>query len=356
MTHATEMIRPFWKEPARPDLDDITVLICQNKTPDLIRLCLTSLLAFYPTIKILIVNGTPDDEAGRWIKYKAAKHSNVTVWDRVGYDSHGVAMDDAIEMKINTRYVLTLDSDVIIKRGGWIEDMKRFFHMAQYATPDTLFAVGALMEVTRKGDACGAPEDKTDILRYIHPHCGMYDRNIYKELEARFTDHGAPCVYTMKAAEEKGFRVEGFPVADYIMHLSGASWTDPRTVWSYDNEVMVRPLVSFVGQYPIAQEGDSDYDVVPMDHVLSSGNFVIHGKEPALVCNQLFKERMKVTGDYVCIDKNVDDPKIVAMLRNAITTQPGAAQENEIVISFPFAGRKFAFYTRKYYQEIIAWQ
>lgn len=345
------MIRPFWTEPARPDLDDITVLICQNKTPDLIRLSLTSLLTFYPTIKILIVNGTPDDEAGRWIKYKAAKHPNVTVWDRTGYDSHGVAMDDAIREKINTRYVLTLDSDVIIKRGGWIEEMKRRLNY-RFLQNDEYFAIGALMEVSRKGDACGDPQDETDILRYIHPHCGMYDRNIYIELETSFTDHGAPCVYTMKAAEEKGFRVEGFPVGDYIMHLSGASWTEPRTVWSYDNEVMVRPLVTFIGAIPhLSMQSDTDYDALGRSINWTKGSFVIHGKDPQLVDSGNFTGRLRVMGDYVCLNEDLftglSNRDLIQQLRTFATLMP-----NEPILEVD----GLTFYTRKYYQEEIAWK
>jgi len=341
----TDMIRPFWKEPEHPELNEITVLICQNKTPDLIRLCIESLLTFYPTIKILVVNGTPNDEAGLWLRYKEAKVPNLRVWDRVGYDSHGVAMHEATITQIATKYVLMLDSDVIIKHGGWIEKI---------IPKEGCFSAGSLMEVTDSNYAIGGPTCDADILRYIHPSCGMFDREIYisllekTNLKSAFADHGAPCVYTMKAARDFGYLVEGFPIADYVMHLSGASWTDPRTVWKCDNGVCLRPLVTFITDLPVYQT-DTDYDVVRIGDKCE-GNFILHDGSPAVqVSNNLFSQRYRITGDYVCVIGTLSNPlraDLVSRLRKEVTAWP---ERLEIEIE------QFVFYTREHFQSKIAW-
>ena len=330
----TEMIRPFWED--KPQLEDITVLICQNKTYDLIRLSVESLLNHYPTIKILVVDGSPNDASGKWLAYKAAITDNLSVWIRVGYDSHGVAMDEAIRQKINTRYVLTLDSDVIIKRAGWIEKMRRSIK--------GLFAIGALMEVTRKNHACGSPENESDVLRYIHPSTMLFDRNIYLQLKP-FTDHGAPCVYTMIDAEERGLKVKGFPVAEYVMHLSGASWTEPRTIWSWDNGVAMRPIVTFVcNPWLKINPAGNDYDVV---HAFErvTGKFVIHGQEPRDISSTLFQLRFKVSGDFVCVADTEVTGNIITELMGHVITNPSQSS---------YKIREHTFYTRKEFQSNIA--
>src|SRR5574343_402935 len=112
-----EYHRQLWKE------KDITVLITQSKTLDITKLTLESLLNFYPDIPIFVVNNSPVDPSGDYLRYKQALLPNVKVWDREGINSHGTSMDEAIRNHITTKYILTLDSDIIIERGGWVEMM-----------------------------------------------------------------------------------------------------------------------------------------------------------------------------------------------------------------------------------------
>lgn len=332
----TGMVRPFWED--KPMHEDITVLICQNKTYDLIRLSLESLLTFYPTIKILVVNGSPTDQSGKWLRYKEAQHDNLTVWDRTGYDSHGVAMHEAIMGHVTTKYVLLLDSDVIIKRAGVIELMRN-------AMPG-VFASGMLMNVTRKNHACGWPDGPDDVLRYIHPSTGMYDVDIYKSMKSQFTDHGAPCVYPLIEAEEKGLMVIGLPVGDYIMHMSGASWTVPRTVWEWDNGVCMRPLVTFITHADIRQS-DNDYDIIRPYRGEAQSVIVHDGREGKTVDNDVFSIRFNVMGDFVCACQSSPNDGVIARLRALATSSP---ELNEINID------GFIFYKRKYFQSQIAFK
>ncbi len=331
----TAMARATWVD--KPQLEDITVLICQNKTYDLIRLSLESLLTFYPTINILVVNGSPNDESGKWLKYKEAQLPNLRVWDRVGYDSHGVAMHEGIMGHVHTDYVLLMDSDVIIKRSGVIELMR------DSMGPD-VFSSGMLMNVTRRNYACGFPENDADVLRYIHPSTGLYDVNMYKIMEANFTDHGAPCVYPIIEAADKGFKVVGLPVADYVMHLSGASWSETNPVWDSDYNTCMRPLVTFVTDAPIKQTL-SNYNVIPKGVQYQKKHYnYIDGYH--VVDNNLFNIRFNVSGDYVCVCDISPNPSIVQSLLKVAT-------ENPTLDTINIDG--FEFHKRKHFQSKIAW-
>lgn len=303
------LVRPFdfsyrdyhlnkWKE------KNITVLICQRNTNDLIRLSLESLLRFYPDIPILIMEEGSQDESVSYLKYKALTHPNIQVitgtnkTDR--FTSHGVAMDNALKNHISTKYVLLMDSDVIIERGGLIEDM-----LNEFPKDDTLYAIGSLMLVTRSNQACGPPKDEADVLRYAHPSFSIYRTDLYHKINAPFVDHGAPCVYSMIEAEKLGYNIGYYPVDKYVSHLSGGSWTEPRTIWANDHGVFLRPFVTFILLSDQRFENlefqtDRDFDIL-CNGKIQNKNIVIHGKLPQEVNNFFYSMRHQVMGEYICV-------------------------------------------------------
>jgi glycosyltransferase involved in cell wall biosynthesis len=324
----TDLVRPFYidyeyHKKAWQD-KSITVLICQRKTRDMTRLCLESLLQLYPDIPILVVDGNSEDDSSLYLKTKAALYNNITVWNRVGINSHGITMDEAIRQYITTKYVLLMDSDIIVERGGWIEGM-----WLQLEDKDNLYATGTLMLVTRKGEACGIPEDDADVLRYAHPSCAMYKVDKYKELRP-FTNHGAPCVYNLIDAENEGLDIGYYPVEKYVSHLSGASWCIPKTIWNNGRNVFVRPFISFIVSTPIhllslKSQTDQDYDIHNTGLSVVD-KVVIHGSEPQEIDNNLYDIRFNVTGEYVCelgykdsVDKDfVKDAKNYIIVNGAL--------------------------------------
>jgi hypothetical protein len=252
------------------------------------------------------------------LRYKAVTAPNVSLWERPHlngseHTSHGVTMDEAIRNHIHTKYVLMLDSDVITERHGFIEGM-----LEQFKQNDKLYGTGSLMLVTKKNYACGYPENEADTLRYAHPSCSIIDRDKYleiahstktilpgsgQEVENVFCDHGSPCVYSMMGAETLGYAVEYFPVDKYTSHLSGASWTNPRTIWNHDHGVFIRPFITFITQrgqaLPVIDEADTDYDIVPTG-LVQKKHVVIHGQLPTEFSNAIYAIRNNVTGEYVC--------------------------------------------------------
>jgi hypothetical protein len=296
---AVDMIRLNCKHSTDPYPKDCTVLICAGSGSRMItQLTLESLLRFYPDISVLIVNGAPDEfDLTTYLEFMSLVYKNVKVWNRGGVNSHGDMMNDAIKTMITDEYILLMDNDNITIRGGFIEPM-----IEQLQEGYTL-GTGALMLVTRSNEACGAPEDESDILRYIHPSCGMIRRSIYIQL-APFKNHGAPCVFTMLDAELKGIKVKGYPIANYTCHLSGASWCD--TIWMNDHDIWTRPFMSFIVSNErqakeLEKQCDHDFDIHSLGPK-SDALIIMHdgGMEKRKIQNRLYDLRFRVKGYYVC--------------------------------------------------------
>jgi len=320
--HSIPMVRPkwghedyfktFWRE------QNVTVLVCQRKTKDLIQLNLESILRFYPDIPILVVDGDSQDDSTTYLKWMQVKHPNIKVWFRGNksggkHTSHGVTMDEAIFNYIDTKYVLIMDSDTIVDRGGFVEGM-----LDQMEANQSIFATGTLMLVSNNGDACLPPEDDSDILRYSHPSCSMMRTDIYKGMTSKFCDHGAPSVYVMKEAANKGYEVAYFPVHLYVSHLSGSSWTEPRTIWNHDHDVYIRPFITFTQPLYIAPQTDNDFNIVYQNQNEKRHHVILHGEsldgatKEHQCLNYQYGIRFNVNGEYFCeYDKVLEDERFV---------------------------------------------
>lgn len=322
-TPVVDMVRPFgidkgyhkdtWK------YRNVTILICQRQTLDLIRLTLFSLLRFYPDIPIVVVDGDSSDSSLDFLRYMASKYSNITLHERKGKrHSHGETLDEAIRTLISTKYVLFMDSDIIVERAGWIEGM-----LQQFTTDPTLYATGARMLVSRENQACGAPRDENDVLKYAHISTAIYHVPTYLTLKP-FVDHGSCGYANMIDAQEKGLTIGYYPVDKYISHLSGGSWTSPRTIWGSDLDTPVRPFLTFIvtkGEQieSLKNQTDKDFDIV-LKSKRENPTVVIHGEEPRDVTSDLFSIRFNVMGDYVCLlneDCDSVDPMMVEFIRDA---------------------------------------
>lgn len=300
---AVDMVRPFWHGNPVKELEDVTLILCQAAERNNTQLCIESILRFYPDIKILVVNGQPDEfDSTNYLHFKAVQHPNITVWDRVGRNGHGDMLHEGIK-KIFTKFILVLDNDIIFERGGFIEKMRQqIINNKFYAK---FYASGTVMIVSEKGECCSPPIDELDLVRYAHPSCTMIDRGDYLKLRP-FTEHGAPCWANMIDAKHKGYQVGSFPVDKYVSHLSGASWTTPsRTIWCHDHEVMTRPFVTFIVSnasqvVSLRNQNDHDFDIVTLGNKIETKVIIHDGKPGFDVNNHLFDIRYRVRGEYVC--------------------------------------------------------
>jgi glycosyltransferase involved in cell wall biosynthesis len=303
-------------------------------------------LRFYPDLPILIVDNDSRDDSALYLDWKAITTPSVRVWHRTGMNSHGTAMDEAIRQRITTRYVLLLDSDIIIERGGFVEPM-----LAEFEKDNALYAIGTYMPVSFSNDGCGGPQFEGDVLHYAHPSCSIYDRDIYLTLPP-FANHGAPCCYNNKEAQVRGYNIISWPIDDYVSHMSGASWTTPRTVWQNDHDVFVRPFVTFLTHEPgvipaLQAQTNQDFDIVTLTNMAETFYCVIpiQGKaDPRYVQNDNFPAFYRVSGEYVCrIGSGIYNGYVAELKRQAIETR-GA---NEINIGGAVS------YRRNYWQEYV---
>lgn len=189
-------------------VSDITALVINYRTPDLLLKCLESFLACYPESRILLVDNGSGDSSVEIIQDYASRFPKIDVILNRENCYHGPALDQGIH-KIRTPYVFTLDSDCEIIRAGFLELM-----LALFADPE-LYAAGELMYMNRFGYKMPSPRRK--VIRYIHPSAMLLDRNKYLQLR-KFTHHGSPCLVNMKSAARAGYRLANFPVGEYIHH------------------------------------------------------------------------------------------------------------------------------------------
>lgn len=346
------LARPYWTEQEeayhRERLKGVTILICQRRTRDLMHMCIGSLISHYPEVPILVVDGNSQDDSADYLRYVSAKHPNIKVWWREKErHSHGEMMDEAIRGHVFTPKFIILDSDTRSMRPGWIEGM-----MEQYNTIPMLYATGSLMYVSRSNEACGPPKDETDALPYAHPSCSMYDTESYKSMEqARFCDHGAPCVGNMIVAERQGMVVAYFPIDKYVQHLCGASWQEVSTVWDNDGNTSMRPLITFIVTKPehftmLLEQNDHDFNIITKGRFIRKtvGTY----KRPHDLMSYYFDVRFRINGDYVVeLNEDVNDMAIdfVKQVRRQLT---------ELNCPTEYDSGGLIVYERKHWQESIS--
>jgi len=202
-------------EPIINAADLVTCIIVNFKTAELTETALTSFLLQYPFVSVLLVDNGSSDDSARYVKIAGDSFSTVTTILHDENIGHGPAMHRAI-LQATTRYVFTLDSDCVVEEGGFLERMIKDFQ-----SDDGLYALGWL----RKVDpliGVPVPDRTSNYLEYIHPSAALYDREKYLQL-APFRHTGAPCTDNMREAKKAGFKMQSFPISQYVEHLEAGT-------------------------------------------------------------------------------------------------------------------------------------
>jgi hypothetical protein len=110
---------------------------------------------------------------------------------------------------LESRYVLFLDPDVIVKRGKFIEKM-----VAIVEHEEKCYAVGHRIYMNKRGYDI---QEQAEATPYIRPYCMLIHREIYHSLPM-FVKHGTPCLENMKTASGRGLLLVDFPVLEYVHH------------------------------------------------------------------------------------------------------------------------------------------
>jgi glycosyltransferase involved in cell wall biosynthesis len=318
-----EQTRPVWKYKdwftENGKNIPVTFLVCQKNTKHLIQLCIESLIRFYPDVNILVVDDNSDDDSLLYLKFKELTTPNLKVWFRTdGYIGHGDQLHKAIVDHITTDYVLILDSDVIVDRGGWLEEM-----LGSFDTNSKLYVIGALQpsSYANNGDE---PKDLDDVVRYCNPQFCLLHRPTYfdlvesgtdswgKHVEAPFITDGTPLILNMKAARDAGLDVAEYPADYYVSHASGGTWMTPRNYWADDHDIKIRPFVTFIisdNCNVLSFSNDNDFDIViagkQVKDTVSFADYKTYE-----VDNKLFGIRFNVSGEYVVDLSNESEIKL----------------------------------------------
>ncbi len=174
-------------------MNNVTAIIVNYNTPDLLRDCVASIRKFYPCMDIVIVDGSEDDSVSFSMR---DKHTfTIPLRSNCG---HGPGLNIGIR-STETDYVLLVDSDVTIDKPGVIEAMLKL--------PLTAYGCGQVVEVNETGN------NVHDGIRYLHPHFALIRRKAW-DLYPPFINHGAPLLATMKMQPY----IMNFPVGEFVTH------------------------------------------------------------------------------------------------------------------------------------------
>lgn len=188
---------------------DITTVIINFQTPDLLNKAVRSFKEFYPNVNLLIIdNGSQDDgESVNLITMLTEEYRFIKSVFLSSNIFHGPAMDLAITKYVETKYVFFLDSDTETKRSGFLEQM-----MLLISAETKIYGVGEIIKANKRGYKS---EKGKKIL--LTPYMLIKTR-LYKTLRP-FMHHGQPTLHNFADANEKGYKLSYFKVSDYINHL-----------------------------------------------------------------------------------------------------------------------------------------
>ena len=192
-----------------PVLDKVTVVSVNLMTPGLTRAMYVSLREFYPDVRVILVDNGSRDASTDFIREQARIHPRTECILNKRNLGHGGGLNQAIR-KATTPLVFTIDSDCVVKQGGFLELM-----VQRFGKDLQLFALGSL-------DHRGTSGIKRGPHPYVHPWASMLNRATYLKLQP-FARGGAPAMRTMLDAERRGFHFGSFPVRQYIRHIGGGT-------------------------------------------------------------------------------------------------------------------------------------
>ncbi len=201
------------KTMAQGRLAKVTVVIVNFKTHKLTQRCYESLQRVYPTIKtILIDNGSHDASTAHMKALLKNQEAHLRIKFLTSNVGHGPALHWGFQMA-DTEFVFALDSDCLVRCAGAIEGM-----VSRLQQKPLTYAIGWLRWVNFDGVAAAKGASHKGLSPYVHPAMSLYRRAMYYTLPP-FVNSGAPAIFNMRYAHQRGLQVEDFPVKDYITHL-----------------------------------------------------------------------------------------------------------------------------------------
>lgn len=184
---------------------DITTVIINYQTPDLLKTAVTSFTHYYPDLPLLIIDNGSKDDSPTVINNLCKTEKAVSAHYLPKNIYHGPAMDFAARTLVSSDFVFFLDSDTETRKPGFLEKMIK--HLDEPAA----YAAGEILTVNARGF-----KSKKGFQILMTPYM-LINRKYYLNLPP-FEHHGQPTLANYKAAQLRGLALKEFPVSDYIFH------------------------------------------------------------------------------------------------------------------------------------------
>lgn len=222
-------------------LENITGVVVEYATPDLLKIAIESIRRFYD-FKIIIIDGSGKCDLN---------YPNLETI-KVGYNiGHGLGMDMGIKMA-ETDHILTFDTDVEIKK-PCLELMLEKMNPNTYAIGKLYLINNAYFYLRNKP----LFQHDGNLAHVIHPSFQIVNKNEYLKYAPYISD-GAPTVLSyhdiMRHGKEKEILID-FPVLDYIEHRNAGTRNRlNRSEWEYSNPQNPNWLIKwyeYIKEHPI---------------------------------------------------------------------------------------------------------
>lgn len=184
----------------------VSAAVVNYQTPDLLETAVRSFHRAYPTIPLLIVdNGSRDDSPAIILRLQRELGPSIRTKLLSENHYHGPAMDMALN-ELTTPFVYVFDSDTETRRSEFLEEM------LDLAGDPNVYGVGKIAYVNERGFAA-----RSGIPVLVSAYM-LIEREVYLTLPP-FVHHGLPALNNFRAAAEQGYRLESFPVDEYVTHF-----------------------------------------------------------------------------------------------------------------------------------------
>ena len=199
-------------------MKNITAVIVNYQTPDLLEDAVLSFKTFYPSVNLLIFDNGSRDKSTIVIENLQEKFpDSIQTHFEPGNIFHGPALHKSITELIKNEFCFFLDSDTVTKKKGFLEKGVEIL-----SSDKKNYALGRMIKTNERGfkDLGGIPIIVTPYL--------LMKTGPYSDFPP-FIHHGQPVLHNFREAQKKGMKLIDFPMHDYIDHL----WRGTASKYGY---------------------------------------------------------------------------------------------------------------------------
>lgn len=185
-------------------LYDITAIMVAYKTPDLVKVAYESFRKFYPTVPLIIVDNSEEDECTRYIVSLKQTDDHLTIIAPEKNIGHGNGLHVGIQAA-RTKLCYVFDTDTEMYTDGILEGMLELVDGKTYG-------VGLLVKIDKRGNLID------DGIDYLTIATAIINKDVYLCYSPLF-EHGAPLLHAMVEIENTDVVLKKFPVRKYVKHF-----------------------------------------------------------------------------------------------------------------------------------------